>query len=211
MAVVQNPIVGRARGSVATTTFTTWKGLNVIKSKPISVANPKTPGQVRQRARIRFVSRLGGRVAQVVRRNFAVLAVGKTAFNAFAQFNFQAFDTVDAPGLAFPSTQQLRISQLRFSPNNLDINLPITVQDDDNSTFTLPAGRVASEYIITRINVAFDSLRGLVFDKNTVNVVPEFSATAGVYLVDTGQQFSSYVVVYEKVSRLSRQYFFRSV
>lgn len=211
MAVVQNPIIGRARGSVATTTFTTWKGLNVIKAKPITVANPSTAGQVRQRGRIRFISRLGGRVAQVIRRNFAVLAVGKTAFNAFAQFNFQAFDLVDAPGLAFPSTQQLRTSQLRFSPNNLDLVLPVTVQDDDNSTFVLPAGRAASEYIITQINVNVDSQRPLVFDKNSVNVIPGFTSVAGVYQVETGAVTSSYIVIYEKVSRLSRQWFFRSI
>lgn len=211
MAVTQNPIIGRARGSVATTTFTTWKGLNVIKAKPIAVANPSTAGQVQQRGRIRFLSRLGSRVASVVRRNFAVLAVGKTAFNAFSQLNFQAFDQVDSVGLPFLSTQQLRINQMRFSPNNLEIALPITVQDDDNSTFTLPVGRTAGEFIITRINVAFDSVRTAVFDKNLVNIVTTFEPTAGVYLVDTGQPFSSYVIIYERATRLSRQYFFRSV
>lgn len=211
MAVTQNPIIGRARGSVATTTFTTWKGLNVIKAKPITVANPSTAGQVRQRGRLRFISRLASRIAPVVRRNFALLAVGKTAFNAFSQANFQAFDALDVPGLLFPSSQQLRINQLRLSPNNLDIILPIAVQDDDNSTFTLPVGRTAEEFIITRINVAFDSVRTAVFDKTLVNIVPNFEPTAGVYLVDTGQPFSTYIVIYERATRLSRQYFFRSV
>lgn len=34
MARVQNTLIGRASGSVGGATFTTWKGINVLKSKP---------------------------------------------------------------------------------------------------------------------------------------------------------------------------------
>jgi hypothetical protein len=37
MAVIQNPIIGRAKNKFANAIFTTWKGKNIIKSKIICV------------------------------------------------------------------------------------------------------------------------------------------------------------------------------
>jgi len=211
MAVVQNPIIGRARGSVATTTFTTWKGLNVIKAKPISVANPKSEGQVQQRGRLRFISRLSRRVGALIRRNYAILAVGKTSFNAFAQDNFSRFDSVNAVGLAFPSTQQLRVNQMRFSPSNLDLTIAFNQVNDDTRTFTLPVGRTANEFVITLVNVRKDAERTAVFSDEMISVDNAFAPVAGLYTVDTGGDDSVYLVFYERATRLSKQFFIASV
>jgi len=211
MAVVQNPIIGRARGSVATTTFTTWKGLNVIKAKPISVANPQSAGQVQQRGRLRFISRLSRRVGALIRRNYAILAVGKTSFNAFSQDNFGRFDSVNALSIAFPSSQQLRVNQMSFSPNNLDLTLAFNQIDEDTKTFSLPVGRTANEFIITRVNVIRDSERTLVFNNELVNVDDTFAPVSGLYTVNTAGSENTYVVFYERATRLSKQFFFTSV
>ena len=50
MAVTQNPHIGRSKNAFATAVFTTWKGRNVMKGKPISVHNPDTPAQKKQRS-----------------------------------------------------------------------------------------------------------------------------------------------------------------
>ena len=50
MAVTQNPHIGRSKNAFATAVLTTWKGRNVMKGKPISVHNPDTPAQKKQRS-----------------------------------------------------------------------------------------------------------------------------------------------------------------
>lgn len=49
MAVIKRGILGGFKGSVANVVGTSWKGRAVMKSKPLSVANPRTAGQVTQR------------------------------------------------------------------------------------------------------------------------------------------------------------------
>ena len=50
MAVVQNPIIGRAKKSFSTATFTKIFNQNVMRSKPTQVANPKSLNQTSQRS-----------------------------------------------------------------------------------------------------------------------------------------------------------------
>lgn len=57
MAVVNNPITGRSRGSVGGVTFSTWKGLNIMKEKITVMTNPRSALQQVNRAR--FVALLG--------------------------------------------------------------------------------------------------------------------------------------------------------
>lgn len=56
MAVVQNTLIGRARGRVGNVVFSTHKGQNILKQKPEIVANPRTASQ--QAARARFTALL---------------------------------------------------------------------------------------------------------------------------------------------------------
>lgn len=57
MAQVNNPIIGHARGKVGSVVFSTWKGKNIIKEKPATVANPRTANQIANRSR--FVAMIG--------------------------------------------------------------------------------------------------------------------------------------------------------
>jgi len=52
MSVTQNPVTGRMSGSYANATFQTQYGQNIMRSKPLTVRNPQSPGQVAQRARM---------------------------------------------------------------------------------------------------------------------------------------------------------------
>jgi hypothetical protein len=67
MAIVQNPIIGRAKNSMGNATFSTWMGKNVVKAKAISVGNPRTPAQQRQRLKfgaIQVLSKVAGAKAK---------------------------------------------------------------------------------------------------------------------------------------------------
>ncbi len=56
LAITQNPIIGRAKNQAGGMVFSKMYDKNVIRAKPLSVANPNTPAQQRQRE---FISELG--------------------------------------------------------------------------------------------------------------------------------------------------------
>lgn len=58
MARVQNPIVGRASGSLGNTVFLKYNDNNVIKSKPLEVKPSNTPAQANQRALLKKIAGL---------------------------------------------------------------------------------------------------------------------------------------------------------
>lgn len=47
----QNPLIGRSTKSKGADTFYTLNGQNIVRNKPMAVANPRTPAQVSQRVR----------------------------------------------------------------------------------------------------------------------------------------------------------------
>lgn len=83
-AVVQNPLIGRAKQSVAGTIFSTWKGINVLRSKPITVANPKTPRQLLQRAKLQATVAMYRQIPGFIQLGYRQQAVKKSEYNAFS-------------------------------------------------------------------------------------------------------------------------------
>ncbi len=89
MAILQNTLIGRSRGSIGGVTFSTWKGLNVGKSKPVSVANPDTDPQKAQRSAMTQIVALFRQVVGAVEIGFRKLAVHQSAYNAFTSYNLK--------------------------------------------------------------------------------------------------------------------------
>lgn len=83
MAVVQNPITGRSKQKYASAIFSTWKGINVLRSLPLTVANPKTPGQLLQREKLSISVELYRQMPGVVKVGYRQQAVQKSEYNAF--------------------------------------------------------------------------------------------------------------------------------
>lgn len=83
MAVVQNPIIGRARNNVGNVIFQSWKGKNVLRSRPLTVANPRTEGQVNQRNKMTLIVAIYRYIAAAIKLGFNQQAVGKSEYNAF--------------------------------------------------------------------------------------------------------------------------------
>ncbi|MGB5802611.1 MAG: DUF6266 family protein [Vibrio anguillarum] len=110
MAKVQNTLIGRASGSVGGSTFTTWKGINVLKSKAVSVANPRTLGQVSQRSRLSVMVAIYRLLAEIITIGFKTRAIGKSAYNAFTSSNILDATTVDAQGVASVNYPNLKLA-----------------------------------------------------------------------------------------------------
>jgi len=102
MAVVSNPLIGATSGSVGGVTFSKWKGINVIKTKPTVVANPQSDKQTAQRVAFAFLIAVFRLLSGVISIGFKELAIRKSAYNAFQSFNIKnAFDFSAPPAATF--------------------------------------------------------------------------------------------------------------
>jgi hypothetical protein len=87
MAIVQNPITGRTKGKFASAVFSKQFGKNTMRSKPISVKNPKTKLQRTQRSKFSIMVELARKFLSFIRLGFKQSAIGMSEFNAFVQTN----------------------------------------------------------------------------------------------------------------------------
>lgn len=98
MAVVQNTLIGKSKQSVGGTTFSTWKGINVLKSKPTSVANPKSDLQLMQRSALQQIVSIYRTINVAVKKGWKKFAVQKSEYNAFTSYALKnAFDFATPP------------------------------------------------------------------------------------------------------------------
>jgi hypothetical protein len=111
MSLVSNPLIGRAKQSMGGATFTTWKGLQVLKNKATTVANPQTEGQINQRARLAILVRMFSFVSAVVKQGFKEMAVGMSEFNGFTSANLKNSAITASGGVATVSYPDLLISK----------------------------------------------------------------------------------------------------
>lgn len=97
MAKVQNPLIGRSSQSMGGATFQTWKGINVLRTKPLTVANPKTDGQRTQRNRFAAMVAFSRLVASSLKAGFVEQAQQQTEYNAFMSANLMSATQVNTP------------------------------------------------------------------------------------------------------------------
>lgn len=116
MAVVQNPLIGTSRGKVGGSVFTKQFGRNVLKSKPLSVANPNSNKQKDQRVSLAQTVALYRSISAVINQTFKSQAVGMSAFNAFtSKAKLNAF-TYNQDGNPVFKPGSLLISKGTISP-----------------------------------------------------------------------------------------------
>lgn len=114
MGIIKRGILGGFAGSVANVVGTSWKGIAVMKSKPLSVANPRSAGQTAQRTRFSSIVELAKSVLSSicipVWNGFASQMSGYNMFiqrnvaNAFSSVGvFQPSNLVIAPKSGTPT------------------------------------------------------------------------------------------------------------
>lgn len=92
MAVIKQGILGGLSGRIGNVVGSSWKGKAVLKSRPLSVANPKSVGQVAQRgamSQIVIVARL--LLATIVQPLWNPFSQGMSGYNAFVKENIKTF------------------------------------------------------------------------------------------------------------------------
>lgn len=107
MGKIKQGILGGFSGKVANVVGSSWKGIAVMKSLPLSVANPKTAKQILQRRRFSIlVSMAADILTSVVKPLWDRFAQKMSGFNDFVSKNFEAFQT----GLYTLDYSKIRIS-----------------------------------------------------------------------------------------------------
>jgi len=111
MAIVQNPLIGKSKQSVGGSTFTSWKGRNVLKSKPLEVANPKTIGQITQRNKLTLAVFVYRQIAGAILLGYKELAATISEYNAFISYTMRNAINTDALGVATLNAPNLLVSR----------------------------------------------------------------------------------------------------
>lgn len=93
MGIIRSGILGGFSGKVANVVGSSWKGIAVMKSLPLSVANPQTAGQVAQRGRFSNVVAFAVAIlGTVIKPAWDRFAQRQSGFNAFISENIDLFD-----------------------------------------------------------------------------------------------------------------------
>lgn len=92
MGVIKQGILGGFSGSVGGVTGSSWKGIAVMKSKPLSVANPNTEAQQSQRTSFKTIALLASQVLTTVCQIvYNPIAQKMSGYNLFCKQNKLAF------------------------------------------------------------------------------------------------------------------------
>jgi hypothetical protein len=95
MAIIKRGILGGVLGKVGNVVGSSWKGIDVLKSLPLSVANPRTAGQVAQRTKmtniVAFSKAILTSVIKPLNDRFAQFESG---YNLFVSRNIALFTGV---------------------------------------------------------------------------------------------------------------------
>lgn len=188
MSVVQNPFIGRARNKAGGMVFSTWKGINVLKTKPLTVANPRTDKQLMRRSALEQIMVIARMISAAIQLGFKEQAVFKSAFNAFVGYNLRnAFDYSAPPTATLAPADILvsqgTISQTSISAVSCDVSNAETVIDFPTGA-TSPGQSASDQAVVVLQNVTTSTYAALVngdLRSSGQSIIPiaDFSFSAG--------------------------------
>lgn len=112
MAIIKRGILGGFSKKIGNVVGSSWKGIAVMKSLPLSVANPKTASQTAQRTRFKAVGQFASVILvsciKPLRDRFATEQSG---YNTFVSKNIDTF-----VGATLQTPQDLSISEGNLTP-----------------------------------------------------------------------------------------------
>lgn len=141
MAKIPQGILGGISGKIGGIIGSSWKGINVIKTKPLSVANPRTAAQVAQRNKfgntVAFAIMI---LAVVIKPLWDRFASRQSGFNAFIQANVALFGAeLPVYGTGFVISKgkmaSTSINVTGLTPSGTDLSVNWT--DDSGSGYKL--------------------------------------------------------------------------
>ncbi len=134
MGVLTRGILGGFSNKVGPVVGSSWKGIDVIRSMPLSVANPNTPAQQAQRGRFSVITEFASTLlGSVVKPLWDRNAKQMSGYNAFIQENIKAVKpdlTID-PSLVVISKGTIGITITNVAIDAVEETATITWDNTD--------------------------------------------------------------------------------
>lgn len=141
MARLSQGILGGISGKIGNLVGSSWKGIPVIKTKPLSVANPRTAPQQAQRGRMTNVVAFTKPIlTTVVKPLWDRNAQGQSGYNAFVSENIALFDSAlpsPASDLVMSTGKMAATAISSATRNTLPKTVTVNWVDDSGSGFKL--------------------------------------------------------------------------
>lgn len=187
MAVIKSGILGGLSGSIGNVTGSSWKGVPVLRTKPLSVANPNTPAQQAVRTPWASLTKLGSSITgAVLQPVWNGIASKMSGYNLFMQKNAQ---------LAFSSLGEFLPLGLSVSPGTLP---SAAVSVDELASATTMSFNVATALPSVQA-LTTDKLYAVVVDSNGVylgGVSGTVTRAAGSFSVVANRTLLNHEVVH---------------
>lgn len=149
MAVMKQGILGGLQNKIGSVVGSSWKGIAVLKSKPLSVANPKTAGQLAQRGKMTNVVAVGVvLLADIIKPLWDRFASKMSGYNDFIMTNISLFANIyPSPPASFQiSKGKMAATTIDSAVMDISNNTTVVEWTDDSGTGLKLASDVA--YIV---------------------------------------------------------------
>ncbi len=134
MAVLNQGILGGGRNKVGPVVMTSWKGRAVIKSMPLSVANPRTTPQVNQRNKFKSASQFASLILGLwIKPLWDRFAGNITGQNAWMKTNTETFSSsgdmnpaslIQSKGKMLPPVINIPVADASSSSVSFSLDFP---------------------------------------------------------------------------------------
>lgn len=189
MAVVQNTLIGKSRQSIGGATFSTWKGINVLKTKPTSVANPQSDKQMMQRSALQQMVAIYRIVSIGVKKGWKKYATQKSEYNAFTSNALKNAFNFDTPPVAELNPELLKITNGTITSGNEEFAAVVTAPDtmEIDWVASLAGNQAASDEVqvavissdATRVKAILIDKQGRSDNTYTLTSLPDETFVAG--------------------------------
>lgn len=153
-----NPLLGKGTGKVGAFLLQVNSGVQILKEKPVKVANPNTDAQMEQRAKLKLMSQLAADLARSIafqkkglvsaRNQFISANIGKCAFNdGKASIELEDIELTGGSGyLPMPAVGANNALALSAAaPTGIDAVVYAAYKRDEINQLTLIEQKIVSE------------------------------------------------------------------
>ena len=142
MGKISQGILGGFSGKVGSVVGANWKGINYMRSKAVSVANPRTEGQVKQRTKFSVTLNFLQPITDFLRVGYKMYAIKKTAFNAAMSYFINNAITGESPDFSIDPSKDL--NEDKVDPNDVPVEKTEETIDGCDQVVTETRKRITS-------------------------------------------------------------------
>lgn len=144
MGIIKQGILGGFKNKVGSVVGTSWKGIAVMKSLPLSVANPRTASQVSNRNRFKACSEFASQILSPIIKPLMDRFAGQmSGYNMFCKLNKDCFENPSAITWENLVISKGRIlSPVSYTVSSAGGNSTITVTNPASDRYGMPTDKL---------------------------------------------------------------------